>query len=143
MQTVAFAKNKDGDKYATEKEYHKVKDYFHFTGKYRGVAHVICNLKYSIPKKYPVVVHNGSNYDYHFIIKELVKEFEGEFNCLGENTKKCKTFSVPITKEVKSIDKNGKEITKAISYRLQFNNIARFIASPSSNLVDNLAAGNS
>ena len=140
---MAFAKNKDGDKYATEKEYHKVKDYFHFTGKYRGVAHVICNLKYSIPKKYPVVVHNGSNYDYHFIIKELVKEFEGEFNCLGENTKKCKTFSVPITKEVKSIDKNGKEITKAISYRLQFNNIARFIASPSSNLVDNLAAGNS
>ena len=140
---MAFAKNKDGDKYATEKEYHKVKDYFHFTGKYRGVAHVICNLKYSIPKKYPVVVHNGSNYDYHFIIKELVKEFEGEFNCLGENTKKCKTFSVPITKEVKSIDKNGKEITKAISYRWQFNNIARFIASPSSNLVDNLAAGNS
>ena len=140
---MAFAKNKDGDKYATEKEYHKVKDYFHFTGKYRGVAHVICNLKYSIPKKYPVVVHNGSNYDYHFIIKELVKEFEGEFNCLGENTKKCKTFSVPITKEVKSIDKNGKEITKAISYRLQSNNIARFIASPSSNLVDNLAAGNS
>ena len=140
---MAFAKNKDGDKYTTEKEYHKVKDYFHFTGKCRGVAHVICNLKYSIPKKYPVVVHNGSNYDYHFIIKELVKEFEGEFNCLGENTKKCKTFSVPITKEVKSIDKNGKEITKAISYRLQFNNIARFIASPSSNLVDNLAAGNS
>ena len=140
---MAFAKNKDGDKYATEKEYHKVKDYFHFTGKYRGVAHVICNLKYSIPKKCPVVVHNGSNYDYHFIIKELVKEFEGEFNCLGENIKKCKTFSVPITKEVKSIDKNGKEITKAISYRLQFNNIARFIASPSSNLVDNLAAGNS
>ena len=140
---MAFAKNKDGDKYTTEKEYHKVKDYFHFTGKCRGVAHVICNLKYSIPKKYPAVVHNGSNYDYHFIIKELVKEFEGEFNCLGENTKKCKTFSVPITKEVKSIDKNGKEITKAISYRLQFNNIARFIASPSSNLVDNLAAGNS
>ena len=140
---MAFAKNKDGDKYTTEKEYHKVKNYFHFTGKYRGVAHVICNLKYSIPKKCPVVVHNGSNYDYHFIIKELVKESEGEFNCLGENTKKCKTFSVPITKEVKSIDKNGKEITKAISYRLQFNNIARFIASPSSNLVDNLAAGNS
>ena len=140
---MTFAKNKDKDKYTTEKEYHKVKDHFHFTGKYRGVAHVICNLKYSIPKKCPVVVHNGSNDDYHFIIKELVKEFEGEFNCLGENTKKCKTFSVPITKEVKSIDKNGKEITKAISYRLQFNNIARFIAIPSSNLVDNLAAGNS
>ena len=86
-----------------------------------------------------MVVHSGSNYDYHFIIKELVKEFEGEFNCPGENTKKCKTFSVPIAKEVKSIDKNGKEITKAIPYRLQFNNTARFIAIQSSNLVDNLA----
>ena len=30
--------------------------------------------------------HNGSNYDDHFIIKELSKEFEGDFNCLGENT---------------------------------------------------------
>ena len=140
---MAFAKNKDEDKYTTEKEYHKVKDHFHFTGKYRGVAHVICNLKEIIPRKCPVVVHSGSNYDYHFIIKELVKEFEGEFNCPGENTKKCKTFSVPITKEVKSIDKSGKEITKAIPYRLQFNNTARFIAIPSSNLVDNLAEGNS
>ena len=70
---MAFAKNKDEDKYTTEKEYHKVKDHFHFTGKYRGVAHVICNLKEIIPRKCPVVVHNGSNYDYHFIIKELVK----------------------------------------------------------------------
>ena len=26
--------------------------------------------------------HNGSIYDYHFIIKELVKEFEANFECL-------------------------------------------------------------
>ena len=36
----------------------------------------------------PVFFHNGSNYDYHFIIKELVKEFEGE-----KNTDKYKIFS--------------------------------------------------
>ena len=42
--------------------------------------------------------HNGSTYDYHFIIKELAEEFEGEFECLGENTEKCITFSVPIKK---------------------------------------------
>ena len=40
----------------------------------------------------PVVFHSGSNYDYYFIMKELVKEFEGEFECLGENTGKYKTF---------------------------------------------------
>ena len=36
----------------------------------------------------------------------------GEFNCLGENIDKYKTFSVSIKKEVKRIDKNGKEITQ-------------------------------
>ena len=35
------------------------------------------------------------------MIKELAKEFEAKFNCLGENTEKYKTFSVPITKKVK------------------------------------------
>ena len=39
-----------------------------------------------------VVFHNGSNYDYHFIIKELASEFEGKFEYLGENTEKYKTF---------------------------------------------------
>ena len=30
--------------------------------------------------------HNGSTYDYHFIIKELVEKPEGQIECLGENT---------------------------------------------------------
>ena len=67
-----------------------------------------------IPKEILVVFHNGSNYDYHFIIKELTKGSEVEFNCLEENTGKCKTFSFPITKEVKRIDKNS-DTTKTIS----------------------------
>ena len=80
----------------SDKKYHKVKDHCHYTGKYRGAAHDICNLKYKIPKEIPVVFHNGSTYDYHFIIRELVEEFEGGFECLGENTEKYITFSVPI-----------------------------------------------
>ena len=36
---------------------------------YRGAVHRICNLKYRVPKKIRIVFHNGSNYDYHFIIK--------------------------------------------------------------------------
>ena len=36
----------------------------------------------------PIVIHNGSTYDYPFIIKELVKDFKGNFECLGENTEK-------------------------------------------------------
>ena len=68
--------------------------------KYRGAAHNVCNLTYKVPKETPVVFHNGSTYDYHFIIKELVKEFKGNFDCLGENTEKYITFSVPLKKKI-------------------------------------------
>ena len=31
------------------KKYNKVRDHYHFTGKYRGAAHNICNLGYKTP----------------------------------------------------------------------------------------------
>ena len=34
----------------SNKEYFKVKDHCHYTGKYRGAAHNICNLRYKTPK---------------------------------------------------------------------------------------------
>ena len=70
------------------------------------------NLKYSVPKKNPIVFHEGSNYDYQFIIKDLVEEFKKQFTCFGENTEKCITFTVPIEREVTRIDKNGQNVTK-------------------------------
>ena len=63
----------------------KVRDHCYYIGKYRGAAHNKCNLRYKIPKEIPVVFHNGSTYDYHFIIKQLAREFKGNFECLGEN----------------------------------------------------------
>ena len=72
-----------------------------------------------MPKTIPIVFHNGSNYDYHFIIKELAKEFQKQFTCLGENTKKYITFTVPAGKKVTRIDKNGEKITKNILYTLK------------------------
>ena len=68
------------------KIYQKVRYHCHYTGKCRGAAHNICNLNYKAPQDFPVKIHNSSTYDYHFIIKELVEEFKGEFECLGENT---------------------------------------------------------
>ena len=79
--------------------YIKVRDLCHYTGKYRGETHKICNM-YNTPRKIPVVFHNGSSYYYHFIIKGLAEEFDGEFECLGENKEKYITFSVPMRKRI-------------------------------------------
>ena len=78
--------------------YHKVRDHCHYTGKFRGAAHNICNLRYNVPKKIPIVFHNGSTYDYHFVIKKLAEEFKGEFEYLGKNKEKYVTFSVLLIK---------------------------------------------
>ena len=51
---------------------------------------------YNTPREIPIAFYNGSSYDYHFIIKGLAEEFEKDFECLGENKVKYKTFSVPI-----------------------------------------------
>ena len=56
-----------------DKKYCKVRDYCYYTGKYRGGEDSVCFLKYSVPKETPEVFHNGSNYNYHFLIKELAK----------------------------------------------------------------------
>ena len=84
-----------------------------------------------MPKEIPIIFHNGSTYDYHFIIKQSPEEFEGQFECLGENTEKYITFSVPIKKE----HDNGKTST----YKLTFIDSHRFMQSKLSDLVDNLS----
>ena len=57
------------------KKHRKVRDHDHYTGKFRGAAHSICNLRYSTQKDIPVFFHNGTIYDFNLIINELVKEF--------------------------------------------------------------------
>ena len=64
-----------------------------------------------------------------------------EFTCLGENTEKHITFTVPTEKEVTRNAKNGEEITVNISYMLQFLDSASFMASLLSNLTNNLSEG--
>ena len=76
-----------------------VRDYCHYTGKCRGDAHSICNLRYTTPE---------------------------EIQFLRENIEKCIMFSVLMEKEVIRIDKNGEKNRSTISYRLQFVNSAYF-----------------
>ena len=75
QKSVIFVKKKIENKYLKDKKYRKVRDHCHYTGKYRGVTHSMCKLKYSVPKENSIAFHNGSSYDNHFIIKELGEEF--------------------------------------------------------------------
>ena len=124
-QKVCYICKKEFD--TSDKKHHKVRDHCHYTGKYRGAAHNICNLRYKIPKEIPIVFHNGSTYDCHFTIKELVKEFDGNSECLGENTEKYITIKI----ENKDIE---------ITYKIKFIDSYRFMATSLSKLVDNLTA---
>ena len=74
-----------------------------------------------------IVFHNSSTYEDHFIIKKLLKEFEDEFECFGENTEKYITFSVSLKKG----NGNGKNLT----YKL------KFMSTSLTTLVDNLSGG--
>ena len=72
----SICKEKFENKYLKDKKYRRVRDIGHYTGEHRDVAHNICNLKHSVAKKVCIAFHNGSTYDYHFIIKELAEESE-------------------------------------------------------------------
>ena len=63
----------------------------------------------------PAVFHRASNYDSYFIIKELANEFEGQYECLGNNKDKYKKFSVPIKKEIKKTVKYAQGTIETIS----------------------------
>ena len=52
-----------------DKNNYKVRDHCHYTAKYRGAAHNICNLRYNTPRKISVIAHNASTYDYHEVLQ--------------------------------------------------------------------------
>ena len=107
------------------------RDHCYYTGKFRGATHNICNLRCKTLKETSVVFHNGSTYVYHFIINQLAKEFDSQLECLGKNTEKYITFSVPIKKELN----DGKTST----YKLRFIDSFRFMSTLLSSLAHNLS----
>ena len=64
----------------------RVRDHCHMSGKFRGAAHEVCNLKYKVPHFFPVVFHNLAGYDSHLFVK-TVGNSEGDICCLPNNEK--------------------------------------------------------
>ena len=73
--------------------------------------------------------------------KKLAKEFERQFECLGENAEGYKTLSVPIGKETQKDDKYNNDNIITIFDKTKFFDNARFMPSLLSTFVNNLAEG--
>ena len=132
-QKVCCICNKEFVAYDEDKNYYKVKNYCKFTGKYQGSCHKICRSKCRSLKEILNIFHNGSTYDYLFIINELAISFKEycNFECLGENSEKYITFRVSFKKALKN--------NKSIKYKLKFIDSFRFMATSLSNLINNLS----
>ena len=70
----------------------KVRDHDHYTGKFRGDAHSICNLRYLTQKDFPVFFNNCTTYDFNLMINELAKEFRSELHCVTLNGEQFMSF---------------------------------------------------
>ena len=121
---------KEGD----DPRFKKVRDHCHLTGKFRGAAHSMCNLKYRLPKFYPVIFHNLSGYDSHLFIKNLGKS-EGKIGCIPNNEEKYISFSKHILVD-KFINKKGEE--KEVIREIRFIDSFKFMAASLDSLVKNL-----
>ncbi|XP_077263129.1 uncharacterized protein LOC143897999 [Temnothorax americanus] len=83
----------------------RVRDHCHLTGRYRGPAHSNCNLNYKDSHCIPIVFHNLSGYDAHFIITEIATAYEGHVDLLPITKEKYISF----TKNVQSTEDKDKK----------------------------------
>ena len=112
----------------------KFRHHCHLTGKFRGAAHSICNLKYRLPKFYPVIFHNLSGYDSHLFIKNLGKS-EGKIDCIPCNEEKYISFTKEIIVD-KFINEEKKEVE--VKRKIRFIDSFKFMATSLDSLVKNL-----
>ena len=115
----------------------RVRDHCHYTGRYRGAAHNLCNLKYSKPNNISVFFHNLTGYDSHLFIKKLGVT-AGAIDCIPNNEENYISFSKTI---ISGEYTNKKGETKNKYFKIVFKDSLKFMASSLEALVNNLPGG--
>ena len=115
----------------------RVRDHCHYTGRYRGAAHNLCNLKYSKPNNISVFFHNLTGYDSHLFIKKLGVT-AGAIDCIPNNEENYISFSKTI---ISGEYTNKKGETKNKYFKIVFKDSLKFMASSLEALVNNLPEG--
>ena len=92
-----------------------------------------CNLKYKVPKFFPVVFHNLSGYDSHIFIKTLGNS-EGDISSLPNNEENYISFTKQVIVD-KFVNEEGKEVN--VKCELRFIDSLRFMASSLDKLSSN------
>ena len=97
----------------------RVRDHEHHSGRFRGLAHADCNLRFKKTKRIPIVFHNLKNYDGHLIMQAIGKVGKEKITCIPTNMEKYLSFTL------------GKHLIFVDSFQ--------FLASSLQTLVNNLA----
>ena len=125
-----------------EKNLSKVRDHCHFTGKFRGAAHQICNLKFQRPKFTPVFFHNLQNYDAHLFVRSLGMMDEVlDIKCIPNNEEKYISFSLKFElKKTSKWDQEKEEWKEVvIQHEIRFLDSFKFTLAGLEGLVKNLS----
>ena len=127
-------------------ENNKVCDHCHYTGKYRGPAHNLCNLKLRKDKTVVVGFHNGTNYDFYLFVKDLGR-IDGQIRVIAKNSEKY----ISVEKSVcvgeyevldkdgnPMLDKDGNPKIKKDVWNIRFGDTCGIVRDKLENLVKNL-----
>ncbi|XP_039296247.1 uncharacterized protein LOC120355032 isoform X2 [Nilaparvata lugens] len=79
----------------------RVRHHSHSNGMYLGAAHNNCNLNAEKVEKIPVVFHNFSGYDSHFIIQALTN-YKKKISCIAKTSEKI--ISITLNDTLRFID---------------------------------------
>ena len=118
----------------------KVRDHCHFSGKFRGAAHSLCNFKFQRPKFTPVFFHNLQNYDAHLFVRALGTLDEVlSVTCIPNNEEKYISFSLKFelkTERKEVAEGEWKEFV--VRHEIRFLDSFKFTLAGLSSLVENL-----